>query len=282
MILYKYVTLARIDVLKRGMIRFTQPAALNDPFETNPNWAEYAKQLFDSMTEMAVKAFGPLGHLAKSNFSMAGRRELIRQKLAKMRRMWGDDVAILCMSKIKNNLLMWAHYADEHRGFVIGFDGGHPFFNRPDATPMGELRAVDYFTDRWVMPSGGLISLQGEDRQAALVSFFFRKSKEWKYEKEVRLIHEPKRADKTLEKNGQKLYLYAIPPECIKEVVLGCEMDEHTEREIVDILATKYPKVRLFQAFEHDSQFKLDFVRYPLDLKERHAANMNKLRKRLG
>ena len=36
MILYKYLTTERLDVLRNREIRFTQPAALNDPFELNP------------------------------------------------------------------------------------------------------------------------------------------------------------------------------------------------------------------------------------------------------
>src|SRR5262245_22733117 len=36
--LFKYVTPARIDVLADRFIRFTQPAALNDPFEMRPHY----------------------------------------------------------------------------------------------------------------------------------------------------------------------------------------------------------------------------------------------------
>jgi hypothetical protein len=36
MSLYKYVIAPRLDVLQHGMIRFTQPHALNDPFELRP------------------------------------------------------------------------------------------------------------------------------------------------------------------------------------------------------------------------------------------------------
>jgi hypothetical protein len=34
--LYKYVIADRIDILKNGFIRFTQPDALNDPWEMRP------------------------------------------------------------------------------------------------------------------------------------------------------------------------------------------------------------------------------------------------------
>jgi hypothetical protein len=33
---YKYVTQKRVDVLRNGRVRFTQAAALNDPFEAHP------------------------------------------------------------------------------------------------------------------------------------------------------------------------------------------------------------------------------------------------------
>ena len=36
MVLYKYLTPARLDVLEGRRIRFTQPAAFNDPFEFRP------------------------------------------------------------------------------------------------------------------------------------------------------------------------------------------------------------------------------------------------------
>lgn len=36
MILYKYVTPDRVDILENKKIRFTQPGSLNDPFETSP------------------------------------------------------------------------------------------------------------------------------------------------------------------------------------------------------------------------------------------------------
>lgn len=35
--LYKYVTAERIDVLQNGLIRFSQPSALNDPWDMRPH-----------------------------------------------------------------------------------------------------------------------------------------------------------------------------------------------------------------------------------------------------
>jgi len=33
-----------------------------------------------------------------------------------------EEFGIFSLSKSKNNLLMWSHYADSHKGYCIGFD----------------------------------------------------------------------------------------------------------------------------------------------------------------
>ena len=31
-------------------------------------------------------------------------------------------LGVLCLSACDNSILMWSHYADEHKGFCIGFN----------------------------------------------------------------------------------------------------------------------------------------------------------------
>ena len=54
---YKYVGLDRVDVLTNGLIRFTQVAALNDPFESRPNLNDL-KQQFRNRAERYAKDAG--------------------------------------------------------------------------------------------------------------------------------------------------------------------------------------------------------------------------------
>lgn len=42
--------------------------------------------------------------------------------------MLGGSLGILSLSELPYNLLMWAHYAANHTGFVIEFDDKHPWF----------------------------------------------------------------------------------------------------------------------------------------------------------
>ena len=49
---------------------------------------------------------------------------------------------VLSLSRTNDSLLMWAHYADSHRGFVLGLDETHPFFNGLDGTAIAQGRAT--------------------------------------------------------------------------------------------------------------------------------------------
>ena len=39
------------------------------------------------------------------------------------------NIGILCLSEVRDSILMWGHYTDSHQGFVIGFDSDQPFFS---------------------------------------------------------------------------------------------------------------------------------------------------------
>lgn len=69
---YKYLTPARLDVLERRRIRFTQPAAFNDPFEFKPyiesaasqaHLREYVEQNFDEILRRKLKEYPILSTL---------------------------------------------------------------------------------------------------------------------------------------------------------------------------------------------------------------------------
>lgn len=55
-------------------------------------------------------------------------------------------VGILSLSETIINPLLWAHYADSHKGFAIEFNTEHSFFNRrrSDKDELFHLRKVKY------------------------------------------------------------------------------------------------------------------------------------------
>jgi Protein of unknown function (DUF2971) len=153
MLVYKYLAPERIDVLQTGRIRFTQPAAFNDPFESRPYLIndlsnDMWKRIFKiegrrlRIAESQIKAM--LARLQSSDFDnyiSFGFRHLLE--------IMSRSVAILSVSEIPDSLLMWAHYAKSHEGFLIGFDAAHEFFGSRERDRLpNHLSQVIYTANR--------------------------------------------------------------------------------------------------------------------------------------
>src|SRR5713226_8653549 len=108
MIAYKYLHPIRTGVLEEGLIRFTQSAALNDPFETTPNMRQLEQSFRGHMIRMIEQA-----ELSDLEYAIARSQvgDRIHKHLEEFQRTNSNtDYAMLSLSKIPNSLLMWAHY----------------------------------------------------------------------------------------------------------------------------------------------------------------------------
>src|SRR6266849_2373668 len=168
--LFKYVPMGRVDILVRQRVRYTQPGAFNDPFEM-PAFLERAMEVASfrqkvanqlpikmratyerlPLEQKAKMPFKTFATLAETQFPqlLAGAAEFIslvtpilRQKIRELDQM----VGILSLTETPDNLLMWSHYADQHRGIVLEFDEHHPILNRRKSSndEFGHLRKVVY------------------------------------------------------------------------------------------------------------------------------------------
>ncbi len=215
MVLYKYLTPARIDVLERRRIRFTQPAAFNDPFEFKPHiestasqehLREYVEQNFDEILRKELKEYPILSKLLPGESavdllrpfkaSIPGLFQLLEPSFlpgvsVAINSVFNANVGVLCLSEIRDSLLMWGHYTDNHEGFVIGFDQNHPFFSvrRGPEDEFGFLRQVKYCRNR---PRVTMANTTGTE-------WFETKSDEWAYEKECRMLRVLEDAESWLE-----------------------------------------------------------------------------------
>lgn len=81
---------------------------------------------------------------------------------------------ILSLSKSFNNILMWTHYADEHRGLVLGVEVEDNIYN------ISYKKNLPFFN-----------SSKKEDKKykkSFLISVLKTKLSPWKYEEEVRIL----------------------------------------------------------------------------------------------
>ncbi len=272
--LYKYVTFNRARVLLTTQhIRLTQPSDFNDPFELHPE--------FQMMSQEDIAALPPA--IDENGEVVKGMRQLTPEAMQRMlsavlphiarmqsvyqqfpetsfaidnnavgRDYYDRNFGILSLTETPDNLLMWAHYADSHRGMVVGFEESHAFFQGPDIVPgLPRLNKVEYNLKRPVL------SLSTREHPKV----FLRKSTEWAYEKEWRLIRPLKEASMTTERDGSvPLCLFGVPKDAIKMVITGALMAGSEHHELRDILSadSMLSHVKAHHALLSKEHYKLD------------------------
>lgn len=61
---------------------------------------------------------------------------------------WLQDFGVLCLTKSPMNPLMWAHYGDQHKGFVVGYDVSVPFLNDPKFNIISAMDGNVFYTSQ--------------------------------------------------------------------------------------------------------------------------------------
>lgn len=156
---------------ENGLLRASGNRSLNDPFEARPS-IRYFKSL-------AKKTGWDRFNVSEDDLE----KYIAGQPLGSPWRTLGldrfDAFGVICFTTKPDHLLMWSHYADQHRGMVIEFDSSHAFFNsqfsHEGLIKSGKLSKVSY-------KKGRLAKFHGFDDP------FFEKSHHWKHEDEWRLV----------------------------------------------------------------------------------------------
>ncbi|MFC3914625.1 DUF2971 domain-containing protein [Pseudaeromonas sharmana] len=161
--IYKYMAW-RPEFFDGFYLRASQRGVLNDPFEFNP--------AFD------------LGE----QFVALRKDETFNRELNRFSSdLKFNDVGVISFTENHNNLLMWSHYADQHKGVVVEFD-----YRKLEA----------YFNNRFSMESSIARVLYNRERCSSLLEdvclkdFLLTKSDDWLYEKEHRVLAHLIHADK--------------------------------------------------------------------------------------
>lgn len=139
------------------------------------------------------------------------------------------NFGILSLTESPTSLLMWAHYGDQHSGVAIGFDEHSPFFQGSEiVSGLQRLGKVDYSKKRPV------ISPSTQDTP----KIFLRKSEEWEYEKEWRLIRPLEEAIEVHPRqDALPLHLFDVPHESIQAILVGALASDRNRQEISALCA---------------------------------------------
>lgn len=242
---YQFYNIQNIDNLKNGCIWFSKPPLFNDPFDcsipyvlnnmSNDDWDKLYKRLRKNWNETedeelkksTAKYFvdDSPSEAFKENYKLSsklGWSELIEKDFSQK--------GVVCFSEQADNILMWSHYADRHKGFCLEFD--------TSIYPFSKAVKVNYSEEP---PS----SLELDGDEVLLDSLITTKSIAWSYEKEWRLIH------------NQGNMEYGFDGKALTGVYFGCEMP-FPHIEVVSLVVSGLP-TKLYKMKRSETEFKLGF-----------------------
>lgn len=251
--LYKYrpINLNTIKTLLHNSLYCSDPVSFNDPFDANFT-IDFTDLFYKNPLDFCNKLI--LNYIELKDFKMANdSRDFIKDlidknaiedikryildQFNKMFEIEGveEDVGVLCFSKKCDNILMWSHYADKHKGIVLGFD--------TSKEPLIHARAVEYPVDNELYK----FSIENPFDKS-LVESLFRKAKDWEYEAEVRYVNP----------NGPGLVEYSY--DALKIVCFGCRTSDEDIKTIMKILKNKKQEVEYFRARKDDDFYRLQLI----------------------
>ncbi|BFU93427.1 MAG: hypothetical protein NTNFB02_01490 [Nitrospira sp.] len=164
---------------------------------------------------------------------------------------------VLCVSELHDNVVMWSHYAEEHRGVAFKLRcideidnallAARPMLYSHSFLPFPDVETyVKHLTGEQPLNWGDLC------QNLSLI-----KHVDWGYEKEWR-VH--------LHKGSRDGFdVYPENPQVFEAIYLGCRMDDNRVGEIVKLVRQHLPGTKLLRGVKSSTQFALSFAEIPQD-----------------
>lgn len=183
--LYKYtpVSTRSLSIISTGKVWYAKPSSFNDPFDCGLDLCEdmsIDEKVQVLRVEMEREGWSPekVTQQLQNMFTEYGELNQIDtlniEKLTASIHQKRNDTGILSLSGTPESILMWSHYADQHRGICIEF-------TVPESI---SVHKVSYSQ----MPPRFTLHDIYVKRNEECLSLFTTKHKHWQYEKEYRVI----------------------------------------------------------------------------------------------
>jgi len=241
-VLYKYRACDKYNsdiIIGHGMF-FPRPTVFNDPFDCR------IPLVFQGGAEDWVEYLMP--RLRTQGVSDEYLREQIRKIITdgKISEFEANEIAqghaenelenleVLCLSEPRDDILMWSHYADCHRGVCFGFSTEKWLLLSNKAKP------VEYVD---VMPT---VNALRQDIQEAAQKITLTKFRTWSHEREWRVVRQ-----------ATPSQMYSFPPQCLCEVIFGCKTTIQDRRRLIAMVHCSQSTPQFFEALPEPGKFNL-------------------------
>ena len=253
---YKYRSLDKaskaytLDILLNNRLYWPSPLSFNDPFDCMPCYVNEGSRL---KREASFRRLinEKLSHLPKSE-----RKSFLAQSLRVSpqdfqtlmhdgQRHTMSETGVCCLSTNPDNILMWTHYADAHKGLCLRFTpiskSGKDFDSR--LAHFEFAYPVKYSKNRPVI---NVLEKYGDDHlELALLT----KADFWAYEAEWRMIGY---------REGPGLYEF--PAICLDAIIFGARTSSDDHQEILALAKSRQYPVKIYKTEFDASQFRMHII----------------------
>lgn len=250
---YKYLGSDRITYLDDPLLRFTQPGDLNDPFECYPKKIDNAEINEEVLRQLKLRDQSPQSVVDQKKIEDLV-EELSKNYIENTFQQLNLEIGILSLSKCWKSSLMWSHYCHSHTGFCIGFKKGHKFLDDFTYNHLKQsqlTKCVEYKEERAKLEVG-------VDAEKKHMEILIRKSLEWEYEKEVRIIKTLNLSKKKCEneKGSHEVHLFEFPHDLISEIIIGVRTKEDIKEKILEFRKGK--DIKIYQTMISETTFDME------------------------
>jgi len=141
--------------------------------------------------------------------------------------------SVFSLSEVDYNILMWAHYADNHKGICIEFSTNNP------NSIFHTIKQVQYSEN---IP---IVHRNNRSDKELVDEIFLNKTRDWDYEKEWRII------------SSKSFYYEPISEFDITGVILGERISAVDEEWVLDWLSD-YSHIKLYKCRMSKDSYKMN------------------------
>lgn len=272
---YKSFNVDSLDLLVSDRLYYADPTTFNDPLDCNPSVLNdiddlnelnailhklvkenHQKELQKAATKIKYRGPKTLEKIEMLGESEA--RKLI-SSIVESVDFFGDDffdsashyikryllknykIGVLSLAKKFNCPLMWSHYADQHKGFCIGYDVSE--------NESAEIYPVDYKGKRFIrtqqvhdMLFGDSDNLRNTAKKEIDRVILLSKAPSWKYENEYRVINNQGLQDSQFR---------------LSDVTFGLRFKESAKFSVMRALQTRLGDINFYEMSLSNDSFKL-------------------------
>ena len=249
---YKYKTIdeENIDRARRifthNELYFSSKNQFNDPFDCKFNFSFNAndQEINEYLHRELTRIHPQLSRIEKRQKISEYRNLLKRNDTTFLKNLKNrfeetrSEIGICSLSRVPDDILMWSHYADSHKGFCIKLldDGKEMFIARAM-----EIKYSEHYP---------IVNLITEDYKTRFTKTLLTKSKHWEYEKEWRIIDHENMPG-----------IQRFPPRLLVGVIFGCRMSEKHKGLMREWCANHKTDISFYQAREASGAYSLEITK---------------------